>query len=61
MTSAPSHDGVDLHCRRPQSHRPELLDGVGLIVGIDRFMSEERPSRPENVPAPAAERTLASA
>ena len=23
-----------------QSHRPELLDGVGLIVGIDRFMSE---------------------
>ena len=21
-----------------QSHRPELLDGVGLIVGIDRFM-----------------------
>jgi len=25
-----------------QSHRPELLDGVGLIVGIDRFMSEAR-------------------
>jgi aerobic C4-dicarboxylate transport protein len=24
------------------SHRPELLDGVGLIVGIDRFMSEAR-------------------
>lgn len=24
------------------SHRPELLDGVGLIVGIDRFMSECR-------------------
>ena len=23
-----------------QSHRPELVDGVGLIVGIDRFMSE---------------------
>src|SRR4029078_6174680 len=22
------------------AHRPELLDGVGLIVGIDRFMSE---------------------
>lgn len=22
-----------------QAHRPELLDGVGLIVGIDRFMS----------------------
>ena len=26
----------------PQSHRPELLDGMGLIVGIDRFMSEAR-------------------
>ena len=25
-----------------QSHRPELLDGLGLIVGIDRFMSEAR-------------------
>jgi aerobic C4-dicarboxylate transport protein len=25
-----------------QTHRPELLDGVGLIVGIDRFMSEAR-------------------
>ncbi|WP_293773323.1 cation:dicarboxylase symporter family transporter [uncultured Corynebacterium sp.] len=25
-----------------QSHRPELLDGVGVIVGIDRFMSEAR-------------------
>ncbi|GAA1665466.1 aerobic C4-dicarboxylate transporter [Mycolicibacterium murale] len=25
-----------------QSHRPELLDGIGLIVGIDRFMSEAR-------------------
>jgi aerobic C4-dicarboxylate transport protein len=24
------------------SHRPELLGGVGLIVGIDRFMSEAR-------------------
>lgn len=24
------------------SHRPELLDGVGLIVGVDRFMSEAR-------------------
>ncbi|MEP6631443.1 MAG: cation:dicarboxylase symporter family transporter [Lapillicoccus sp.] len=24
------------------SHRPELVDGVGLIVGIDRFMSEAR-------------------
>ncbi|GIF06637.1 cation:dicarboxylate symporter family transporter [Actinoplanes siamensis] len=25
-----------------QTHRPELVDGVGLIVGIDRFMSEAR-------------------
>jgi len=25
-----------------QSHRPELVDGVGLIVGIDRFMSGAR-------------------
>jgi aerobic C4-dicarboxylate transport protein len=24
------------------SHRPDLVDGVGLIVGIDRFMSEAR-------------------
>jgi aerobic C4-dicarboxylate transport protein len=24
------------------AHRPEMLDGVGLIVGIDRFMSEAR-------------------
>ena len=25
-----------------QSHRPDLVDGVGVIVGIDRFMSEAR-------------------
>jgi len=25
------------------SHRPDLLDVVGLIVGVDRFMSEARP------------------
>jgi len=25
-----------------QAHRPELVDGVGFIVGIDRFMSEAR-------------------
>ncbi|WP_224244069.1 cation:dicarboxylate symporter family transporter [Hyalangium gracile] len=25
-----------------QSHRPELVDGVGFIIGIDRFMSEAR-------------------
>jgi aerobic C4-dicarboxylate transport protein len=24
------------------AHRPDLLDGVGLVVGIDRFMSEAR-------------------
>ncbi len=24
------------------AHRPDLLDGVGFIVGIDRFMSEAR-------------------
>ena len=24
------------------SHRPDLVDGIGLIVGIDRFMSEAR-------------------
>jgi aerobic C4-dicarboxylate transport protein len=25
-----------------QSHRPDLVDGVGIIAGIDRFMSEAR-------------------
>ncbi|MFY1678917.1 cation:dicarboxylate symporter family transporter [Streptomyces sp. WMMC905] len=25
-----------------QSHKPALVDGVGLVVGIDRFMSEAR-------------------
>ena len=25
-----------------QSYRPDLVDGVGMIVGIDRFMSEAR-------------------
>ena len=25
-----------------QAHRPDLVSGVGLIVGIDRFMSEAR-------------------
>src|SRR5205085_6821588 len=25
-----------------QSHRPDLVDGVGFIVGIDRMMSEAR-------------------
>jgi aerobic C4-dicarboxylate transport protein len=25
-----------------QSHQPALVDGIGLIVGIDRFMSEAR-------------------
>lgn len=23
-----------------QSHRPDLVDGAGIIVGIDRFLSE---------------------
>jgi aerobic C4-dicarboxylate transport protein len=25
-----------------QAHRPDMLDGIGIIVGIDRFMSEAR-------------------
>jgi len=25
-----------------QAHRPELLDGMGVIVGIDKFVSECR-------------------
>jgi aerobic C4-dicarboxylate transport protein len=25
-----------------QAHRPDLVDGVGVIIGIDRFMSEAR-------------------
>lgn len=25
-----------------QAHRPDLVDGIGLIVGIDRFMAEAR-------------------
>jgi aerobic C4-dicarboxylate transport protein len=25
-----------------QSHKPALVDGIGLIIGIDRFMSEAR-------------------
>jgi aerobic C4-dicarboxylate transport protein len=25
-----------------QAHRPDLLDGVGIVVGVDRFMSEAR-------------------
>ena len=25
-----------------QAHRPDLLDGVGLVIGVDRFMSEAR-------------------
>jgi aerobic C4-dicarboxylate transport protein len=34
-----------------QSHRPNLVDGVGLIVGIDRFMSDPRPERSPSSPA----------
>ena len=33
----PGHPGG-----RALAHRPDLLDGVGLIVGIDGFMSEAR-------------------
>ena len=25
-----------------QAHRPDLLDGVAVVVGVDRFMSEAR-------------------
>ena len=36
-----------------QSHRPDLLDGVGLIVGIDRFMSEARALSPTSPATPS--------
>jgi aerobic C4-dicarboxylate transport protein len=35
--AGPGHAG-----RRPAVAPPDLVDGVGLIVGIDRFMSEAR-------------------
>ncbi len=34
--------GIATLASGPQSHRPELVDGVGFILGIDRFMSEVR-------------------
>ena len=34
--------GALMRTADPQSHRPELLDGMGVIVGIDKFMSECR-------------------
>ena len=38
-SAAPGWPRWPAACR---AHRPDLLDGVGLIVGIDRFMSEAR-------------------
>ncbi|WP_432746818.1 cation:dicarboxylate symporter family transporter [Streptomyces sp. JH002] len=37
-----SGSGIAILASGLSSHRPELLDGVGLIIGIDRFMSEAR-------------------
>lgn len=37
-----SGSGIAVLASGLQSHKPALVDGVGLIVGIDRFMSEAR-------------------
>ncbi|WP_338700677.1 cation:dicarboxylase symporter family transporter [Streptomyces sp. Q6] len=37
-----SGSGIAVLASGLQSHRPGLVDGVGLIIGIDRFMSEAR-------------------
>ncbi|WP_127361360.1 cation:dicarboxylate symporter family transporter [Actinacidiphila soli] len=37
-----SGSGVAVLASGLQSHRPALVDGVGFIIGIDRFMSEAR-------------------
>ncbi|MGW1891056.1 cation:dicarboxylate symporter family transporter [Streptomyces sp. NPDC002004] len=37
-----SGSGVAVLASGLQSHKPALVDGVGLIIGIDRFMSEAR-------------------
>ncbi|WP_433887424.1 cation:dicarboxylate symporter family transporter [Streptomyces sp. CA-111067] len=37
-----SGSGIAVLASGLQSHRPALVDGIGLIVGIDRFMSEAR-------------------
>jgi aerobic C4-dicarboxylate transport protein len=37
-----SGSGIAVLASGLQSHQPALVDGVGLIVGIDRFMSEAR-------------------
>ncbi|MEQ0565094.1 cation:dicarboxylase symporter family transporter [Amycolatopsis sp. NEAU-NG30] len=37
-----SGSGIAVLASGLQSHRPELVNGVGFILGIDRFMSEAR-------------------
>src|SRR5204862_629566 len=37
-----SGSGIAVLASGLQSHKPGLVDGVGLIIGIDRFMSEAR-------------------
>ncbi|WP_405641876.1 cation:dicarboxylate symporter family transporter [Streptomyces uncialis] len=37
-----SGSGIAVLASGLQSHKPALVDGVGLIIGIDRFMSEAR-------------------
>ncbi|MFI9647479.1 cation:dicarboxylate symporter family transporter [Streptomyces sp. NPDC052040] len=37
-----SGSGIAVLASGLQSHQPALVDGVGLIIGIDRFMSEAR-------------------
>lgn len=37
-----SGSGVAVLASGLQSHKPALVDGVGLIIGVDRFMSEAR-------------------
>lgn len=40
--AAVSGSGIAVLASGLQSHKPALVDGVGLIVGVDRFMSEAR-------------------
>ncbi|GGV42850.1 C4-dicarboxylate transporter DctA [Streptomyces longisporoflavus] len=37
-----SGSGIAVLASGLQSHKPALVDGVGLIIGVDRFMSEAR-------------------
>ncbi|MFJ6694909.1 cation:dicarboxylate symporter family transporter [Streptomyces sp. NPDC091272] len=37
-----SGSGIAVLASGLQSHKPGLVDGVGLIIGVDRFMSEAR-------------------